>query len=146
MKVRFFRSPDADETGIDTEVKANSEEEDPRGLVPAETSWLSRDAGQTIENDPTHDVPYDFCIHIVNSGTKNSGQFIVQFLLGGDLSQEFRTGAIDGIAPGEKVLVRVPYGSFENKTGIFSLQATVYTIDGTAINSDAVYNFTINAD
>jgi hypothetical protein len=144
MKVTFFRSPDGEETGTETEVK--NEVEDPSGLTPAEASWLSSDYGQSVESNPTHDVPYSLCVNILNNGSKDSGKFIVQFLLRGDLSQDFKTGEIDGLEPGTKALVRVPYGPFENKTGTYSLQATVSSPEGTMINASAVYNFTINAD
>jgi len=146
MKVRFFRSPDGDETGTETEVKTGNETTDPTGLEPTEACWMSRDGGKAIDSDPVHDVPYDFCIRILNNGSKNSGKFKVKFTVGGDLSAEVETEEYEGLAPGATVLAVAHYGSFENKFGIYSLQSTVVAIDGREIIADAGFNFTINTD
>ncbi|GAA3925236.1 hypothetical protein GO495_03890 [Chitinophaga oryziterrae] len=169
MKTTFYRSPDAQggtiadtanqgvtdifgmdsrDTGTTGDADTTAKAEDPSSLVPTENTWVSNDGGTTIVSDPVQGEPYDFCITIANKGKTDSGSFMVKFVLSGDQNPplELPTEAMDSLAPGASVLAVVHYGAFENKFGIFHVQATVYTADGKQnISTDAGFDFTIHS-
>ncbi|SEV93504.1 CARDB protein [Chitinophaga sp. YR573] len=147
MKITFYRSPDEQE-GTDTDVSTTTTAEDPSFLIPTENTWVSDDGGTTLISDPVQGVPYDFCITIANNGKTDSGSFMVKFVLSGDQDPalELPTEEIGSLSPGASMLAVVHYGAFENKFGIFHVQATVYTADGNkAISTDLGFDFTIHS-
>jgi hypothetical protein len=150
MKITIYRSPDQNESGTDTDAQTSAANtEDPNYLVPSQNTWVSSDGGTTYISDPEQGVPYDFCINIVNVGKADSGGFIVKFLLSGDQDPalELETEEIESLPPGGSVLAVVHYGAFENKFGIYHVQATVFTADGyQEISTDQGFDFTINSD
>lgn len=151
MKSTIYRFPGQEEEyygGAETTTNT-SETTDSSNLVPAENTWVSDDGGTTYISDPVQGVPYDFCITITNKGEVNSGSFIVKFQLSGDQDPalEIETEIFENLASGESVLAVAHYGAFENKFGVYHVQATVYTADGAqAISADQGFDFTINTE
>jgi hypothetical protein len=149
MKTTFYRSPDEDTETAGTETETEqAKAEDPSGLIPTENTWVSNDGGTTVVSDPVFGEPYDFCIRIANNGQTDSGKFMVKFVLSGDQDPalELPTEEFESLAPGSSILATVHYGAFEDKFGIFHVQATVYTADGSqAISTDAGFDFTIHS-
>jgi hypothetical protein len=127
----------------------NEVSEDPSYLQPSENVWVSSDGGTTNVSDPEQGVPYDFCITITNTGEMDSGAFVVKFVLSGDQDPalDLFTDKLDSLAPGGNVLAVYHYGAFENKFGVYHVQAIVCTPDGnTELSADQGFDFTINSE
>lgn len=151
MKSTFYRFPgqQGEDTGNASTGTTNESVVDPGYLVPTENTWVSSDGGTTYISDPVQGEPYDFCITITNKGKADSGSFIVRFELSGDQDPalQLETETFENLAPGESVLAVAHYGAFENKFGIYHVQATVYTADSDqAISTDQGFDFTINTE
>lgn len=127
----------------------NNQAEDPSYLQPIENVWVSDDDGATNISDPIQGVPYSFCITVTNTGEVDSGPFVVKFVLSGDQDPalELYTDELDSLASQSSALAVYDYGAFENKFGVYHVQAVICTPDGTMeISTDNGFDFTINSD
>ena len=92
---------------------------------------ISPDQGNTDEAFPKPDTPYDFVVHVQNSGTEKCDAFLVKFKFDPDSDNPnpdadltFKQDA--GLEASDEVMAVVHFGNFPNSFQTYNLEACIY--------------------
>lgn len=152
MKPLFYYSPDGDvETSGATTTDAGTKTDNSRLVISGPIS-ISPDGGETDEAFPKPNVPYDFVVFVVNTGTQKSDSFFVKFQFNPedenpnpDADLTFTQEA--GLDPDANVQAVVHFGSFPNEFSTYHLDVCIYSSSApdAPINCTS-YDITINTE